>query len=86
MFDVKIRLLHAFSTPVAMPLRQLQTACLSGSFCQQILHLRVDTTQLIAGPLFQRLEQFCVKAEKKSLLIVHDRRVTVNLEQGTISQ
>jgi hypothetical protein len=75
MFDVKIRLLYAFSIPMAVPLRQLEAARLTGCFRQQVLHLRVDTAQLVVGPLFQRLEQFCVKAEKESLLDIHDHKM-----------
>ena len=59
------------------PLRQLQPAGLSGRFRKQILHLRVDTAQFVAGPFFQRLEQFCVKAEEEFLLNVHDHGIMV---------
>jgi hypothetical protein len=74
---MKTRLLHAFFVAVVMPLRQLETAGFSGRFRQQVFNLRVDTAQVVVGPFFQRLKQFCVKAEKVSLLCVHDRKMTV---------
>jgi hypothetical protein len=62
---------------VAVALRQLEATRFPGSFRQQVLHLRVDTAQLVVGPLFQRLEQFCVKAEKEFLFYVHGHRMAV---------
>jgi len=75
-FDVKDRLLSTLFVTMVLRCCKVRRP-LSGPPPSEDTHLGVHTTQFVDSPLFQRLKEVAVKAQKEFLLDVHHRRIIV---------